>query len=1134
MAGAGASSIGTLYYKVEPSTEGFGKKIESQLAGSVSKGAASGAQSGGASLLSKIGSVFGRVGSIGVKAIAGVASAVGGVAVQGGISRALKIEQAQANLKGLKHDTADITEIMKNANAAVKGTAFGLDEAASVASLLSSAGVKSGAELEGVLTTIADTATISGDSMEDMGQIFAKIAAKGKIQGEEMLQLNAHNIPILDILAKKLGVSSEEVSKMVSKGQVDFKTFSEAMHDYMGGAAQASGETFKGALANVRAALGRFGQQLGASPALTSLTKIFGSVTPLIDKITAKFLEASDSISEVGENGQRTFTPLERIVNAVCSGIDKLTAAIDSGDVSLASLGKTFAGVAGGFGTLAAVGGGVLPKIAKNADSVSSAFGMAGGKVKGFVSEMLKAKPAEILEVDFSENFGSAGFKKIGEQAGAAADSIKGKFASVFGVEIPENSKKSVSGLSESAAAAQKAAAQINSNMKAVKDTGKASEEAKEKTSLLQKAFESLKSVGSGVSGAVGGISQAVSFFGAALKGLSIVGAVGGLVAGLGMLESTTNGMMSGMLNNLTAQLPGIFERAVEFINSQLPAFISSGAGLIEALLNAVITTLPELVTVLAEGLSALVQGVSGMLPTLIPLGIKLILTLAQSIIDNLPTLVSAGLSLFEGLVQGFTQALPVIIGMLPSLISSIIESLITILPALFASAGRIFEAVFSGLIQCVPVLLNLLPDLVAEIITALADLSVMFADAALSWVEGLSEGFDFGEFIGKLGEFLGQLWSKITEAAPKIGEAFKKIFTEAVPKLWEALTELLPKLWENLQPILGMAGDLLVQLLGKLAEFGGMALSWLVENAPKMAAAFASWFAEMLPKAVSGLLSLLTKIIEFAGQAIAWLVQSAPGMVAALGEWFIQMLPSLVSGLASLIAKLPGFVADVLMWIGGLAWQLAGAVGSWFIEMLAAFGRGVVDMLSAVWNFGGNIISTLADSLSGLWNGIKSCFDKLVNFFNISNWIEKGKSLVKGIADGITNAASMIWNAIKGIFGGMWGWISDKMGWGSGEASVSYSAEVEPVLQGMPSLFAPVVFAGLPSGATEAVVPAYADAQNVSKGRDSGVNASAGMVNQNFNIRVVRAEDDLSSAASVLYRQAVRSARNYGGLRVG
>ena len=1134
MAGAGASAIGTLYYKVEPSTEGFGKKIESQLAGSVSKGAAAGAQSGGASLLSKIGSAFGRVGSIGVKAIAGVASAVGGVAVQGGISRALKIEQAQANLKGLKHDTADISEIMKNANAAVKGTAFGLDEAASVASLLSSAGVKSGAELEGVLTTIADTATISGDSMEDMGQIFAKIAAKGKIQGEEMLQLNAHNIPILDILAKKLGVSSEEVSKMVSKGQIDFKTFSDAMHDYMGGAAQASGETFKGALANVRAALGRFGQQLGASPVLNSLTKIFGSITPLIDKITAKFLEASDGISEVGENGQRTFTPLERIVDAVCSGIDRLTAAIDSGDISLASIGKSFAGLAGGFGTLAAVGGGVLPKIAKNADSVSAAFGMTTGKVKSFVSEMLKAKPAEILEVDFSENFGTAELKKVGEQAGSAADSIKGKFASVFGGEIPENAKKSASGLNESAAAAQKAAAQINANMKAVKDTGKASEEAKEKTSLLQKAFESLKSVGSGVSGAMGGISQAVGVFGAALKGLSIVGAVGGLVAGLGMIENTTGGMLSSMLDNLTSQLPGMLEYVVTFINSQLPVFISSGAGLIEAFLNAVIATLPELVTVLAEGLAALVQGVSGMLPTLIPLGVKLILTLAQSIIDNLPTLVSAGLSLFEGLVQGFTDALPVIVEMLPTLISSIIESLITILPALFASAGRIFEAIFDGLIQCVPVLLNLLPDLVAEIITALADLSVMFADAAVAWVEGLSDGFDFGEFIGNLGEFLGQLWSKITEAAPKIGEAFKKIFTEAFPKLWEALTELLPKLWENLQPLLNMAGDLLGQLLGKLAEFGGMALSWLVENAPKMAAGLASWFSEMLPKLVEGLLSLLTKIIEFAGQAIAWLVQSAPGMVAALGEWFIQMLPTLISGLASLISKLPGFVADVLMWIGGLAWQLAGAVGSWFIEMLAAFGRGVVDMLSAVWNFGGNIISTLADSLSGLWNGIKSCFDKLVDFFNISNWIEKGKSLVKGIADGITNAASMIWNAIKGVFGGMWGWISDKMGWGNGEASVSYSAEVEPVLQSIPSMFTPLVFAGLPSGAAEAVVPAYADMPNVSKGRDSSINASAGMVNQNFNIKVVRAEDDLSSAASVLYRQAMRTARISGGLRVG
>ena len=152
---------------------------------------------------------------------------------------------------------------MNNALASVKGTAFGLGDAATVAASLSAAGIASGEQMTKVLKTVADTAQISGRSLTDIGTIFGSVAARGKLQGDDMLQLMSSGVPVLQLLAKHLGKTSEEVSDMVSKGQIDFQTFADSMQEGLGGAALAAGDTFSGALANVKAALSRLGEGPG-------------------------------------------------------------------------------------------------------------------------------------------------------------------------------------------------------------------------------------------------------------------------------------------------------------------------------------------------------------------------------------------------------------------------------------------------------------------------------------------------------------------------------------------------------------------------------------------------------------------------------------------------------------------------------------------------------------------------------------------------------------------------------------------------------------------------------------------------------------------------------------------------------
>lgn len=217
---------------------------------------------------------------------AAIAAAVG-TSLALGFKRLTAIEDAEASLRGLGHSAAETKQIMDNALASVKGTAFGLDEAATIAGSAVAAGIKPGKELESTLKLVADAATIGKAPLNEMGAVFNKVAAGGRLTTREVNQLGMRGIPVLQFLGKTLGKTTAEVREMVSRGEVDFATFSKAMEDGLGGAALASGNTTMGALRNVKAAMSRFGASLlqGVFPIFKD---VFGGAIKLIDELTEK------------------------------------------------------------------------------------------------------------------------------------------------------------------------------------------------------------------------------------------------------------------------------------------------------------------------------------------------------------------------------------------------------------------------------------------------------------------------------------------------------------------------------------------------------------------------------------------------------------------------------------------------------------------------------------------------------------------------------------------------------------------------------------------------------------------------------------------------------------------------------
>src|SRR5690606_20639688 len=193
------------------------------------------------------------VGKVGAVAVGGALAAGVGTALVKGFQRLDALDQATAKLTGLGHSAKTVDQIMGNALASVKGTAFGLGDAATVAANAVAAGVKPGADLERTLKNVADASTIAGTDMGEMGAIFNKVAASNKVQMDVINQLHDAGVPALALLADQMGVTSEEASKMASAGKIDFATFQAAMEEGMGGAALESGNTFSGAMDNVMA-----------------------------------------------------------------------------------------------------------------------------------------------------------------------------------------------------------------------------------------------------------------------------------------------------------------------------------------------------------------------------------------------------------------------------------------------------------------------------------------------------------------------------------------------------------------------------------------------------------------------------------------------------------------------------------------------------------------------------------------------------------------------------------------------------------------------------------------------------------------------------------------------------------------
>lgn len=341
-------------------------------------------------------------------------AALGGVVLAKGFKRFAQIDEAKAKMIALGVSAEQAGKIInENAMQAVIGTSYNLDEAATTAAGAFAAGIK-GNDLTKYLSTVTDAAAVAGVGMGEMGTIFNRVAANGKVTAMEMNQLADRGVPIWQYLADATGKSVEEVRKDVSAGAIDIATFRKAIDENISGAAKKMGQiSWSGMVSNIEASLGRIGASIwGATDDANSLS---GVLLELGNKAMGPLGDVEKKATELG----RTL-----------GGTARLLTDFFSGGVDL----ETFNGVSKGAQDLFKK----IQPMAEKIKGINDAFsGMSTKGKLSFAGIALGAGPVLKIAGKLSSKFGEVA-PKLGDMAAKAGgfSGIASKLLSPLGIGV--------------------------------------------------------------------------------------------------------------------------------------------------------------------------------------------------------------------------------------------------------------------------------------------------------------------------------------------------------------------------------------------------------------------------------------------------------------------------------------------------------------------------------------------------------------------------------------------------------------------------------------------------------------------------------------------------------------------------
>lgn len=204
-----------------------------------------------------------------------------------------EMEQYTTSLEVMLGSASKASAMIEKMREFAAKTPLTLENVISGGSLLMSYGVDE-SNLIDTMTKLGDLASGNAEKMDRITLAYGQMLAKGKVTGEELMQMTEAGVPLQTALAESIGVTGEEFSKMVSKGEVGIDDLNKAITGLTTGNGKFAGmmekqsQTMQGMLSTLQDNLSEFMRKMGEGA--------FGEVKSALQ-------EASDLLAEWEEDG---------------------------------------------------------------------------------------------------------------------------------------------------------------------------------------------------------------------------------------------------------------------------------------------------------------------------------------------------------------------------------------------------------------------------------------------------------------------------------------------------------------------------------------------------------------------------------------------------------------------------------------------------------------------------------------------------------------------------------------------------------------------------------------------------------------------------------------------------------------
>lgn len=295
-------------------------------------------------------------------------------------------------------------------------------------------------------------------------------------------------------------------------------------------------------------------------------------------------------------------------------------------------------------------------------------------------------------------------------------------------------------------------------------------------------------------------------------------------VAGLGNSEADITALTQNIVNafqsvvanvvpvveNIVATIPTVLATLMPAINQLLPMLLTIGANVINTLLDGITSALPALVaaakpiiSVLVTGvmknlgpilktgveiLLSLIDGIADTLPDLIPMAVDVIETVIEGLVDNLPKIVETGINVLASLIQGLTNAIPKLVAFLPRIIQTITQTLTQKLPQIIQMGITTLSSLIQGLTNALPQLIQMLPTIITTFVSTitknLPQIIQMGVQILVSLVEGIVSS------VGNLASAGWEIIKTLVGTLASLPSEMWDIGKEVVSGIWEGISD--------------------------------------------------------------------------------------------------------------------------------------------------------------------------------------------------------------------------------------------------------------------------------------------------------------------------------------------------------